>query len=120
MKPDKWRKRDAEAKPAYAAETLTPRAPPAAEMEQPGFTAWTVATTTNCPREAFAVFADEGPELRLTTMEQRNTTPAARVKGEAERQAARAKEDRVRLGGPPPGFRCDGCARLSLAGTLDS
>jgi hypothetical protein len=58
MKPEKWRKRDAEAKPAYAAETLEPSAPPAAEMEQPGFTAWTVATTTNCPREAFAVFAD--------------------------------------------------------------
>jgi hypothetical protein len=108
MKPDKWRKRDAEAKPAYAAKTLPPSAPPAAEMEQPGFTAWTVATTTNCPREAFAVFANEGPELRPTTMEQRDTTSAARAKGEAERQAAQAKEDGVRLGGPPPGFRPQG------------
>jgi hypothetical protein len=108
MKPEKWRKRDAEAKPAYVAKTLEPSAPPAAEMEQPGFTAWTVATTTNCHREAFAVFADEGPELRPNTMEQRDTTPAARAKGEAERQAARAKEDQVRLGGPPPGFRSQG------------
>jgi hypothetical protein len=113
MKPDKWRKRDAEAKPAYVAKTLTPSAPPAAEMEQPGFTAWTVATTTNCLREAFAVFADEGPELRPTTMEQRDTTPAARAKGEAERRAARAKEDRVRLGGPPPGFRPQGERRAA-------
>jgi hypothetical protein len=47
MKPDKWRKRDAEAKPAYAAETLTPNAPSATEIEQPRFIAWTVATTIN-------------------------------------------------------------------------
>jgi hypothetical protein len=67
-----------------------------------------VAATTNCPREAFAVFADKGPELRPTTMEQRNTTPAARAKGEAKRQAARAKEGQVRLGGPPPRFRPQG------------
>jgi hypothetical protein len=93
---------------AYAAETLEPSAPPACEMEHPGFTAWTVATTTNCPREAFAVFSDEGPELRPTTVRQRDTEPAARAKGEADRQAARAKEDRVRLRGPPPGFRPHG------------
>jgi hypothetical protein len=108
LKPKKWRKRDAEAKPTYATKTLEPSAPRATEMEQSGFTAWTVATATNCPREAFAVFADEGPELRPTTMEQRDTTPAARAKGEAERRAARAKEDRVRLRGPPPGFRPQG------------
>jgi hypothetical protein len=41
-------------------------------------------------------------------VEQRNTTPTARAKGEAERQAAWAKEGRVRLGGPPPGFRPQG------------
>jgi hypothetical protein len=108
MKPDKWRKRGGEAKPAYAADTVEPSAPPPEEMGQPGFTAWTAAVSTNRPREAFAVFADKGPELRPTTLEQRDTTPAARAKREAERQAARAKEDRVRLGGPPPGFRQQG------------
>jgi hypothetical protein len=97
-----------EAKPAYAVNIVEPSALPPEEMGQPGFTAWTAAISTNCPREGFAVFADEGPELRLTTLEQRDTTPAARAKGEAERQAARAEEDRVRLGGPPPGFRPQG------------
>jgi hypothetical protein len=104
MKPDKWRKRGGETKPAYAADTVEPSAPPPEEMRQPGFTAWTAAIIINCPREAVAVFADEGPDLRPTMLEQRDTTPAARAKGEAERQAARAKEDRVRLGGPPLGF----------------
>jgi hypothetical protein len=108
MKPDKWRKRGGETKPAYAANTVEPSAPSPEEMGQPGITAWTAAISTNCPREAFAVFADEGPELRPTTREQRDTISAARAKGEAERQAARAKKDRVRLGGPPPGFRPQG------------
>jgi hypothetical protein len=113
MRPDKWQKRKGDTKPAYAADTLEPWAPPAAEMEQPGFTAWTAAISTNCPREAFAVFDDEGPELRPTTVQQRDTEPAARAKGEADRQAARAKEDRVRLGGPPPGFRPQGERRAA-------
>jgi hypothetical protein len=104
MKPDKWRKGGGETKPAYAADTVEPSTPPPEEMGQPGFTVWTAAISTNCPREAFAVFADEGSELRPTTLEQHDTTPAARAKREAEQQAARAKEDRVRLGGPPPGF----------------
>jgi hypothetical protein len=95
VKPDKWRKRDGE----------EPGTPLAVEMEQSGFTAWTAAVQTNCPKEAFAVFTDQGPELRPTTMAQRDTESAARAKGEAERQAARAKKDQVRLGGPPPGFR---------------
>jgi hypothetical protein len=108
LKPDKWRKRDGEAKPAYAADTVEPGTPPAVEMEQSGFTAWTAAIQTNCPREAFTVFTDQGRELRPTTLAQRDTEPAARAKEEADRQAARAKEDRVRLGGPPPGFRPQG------------
>jgi hypothetical protein len=98
LKPDKWRKRDGEAKPAYAAKTLEPSAPPAAEMEQPGFTAWTVATTTNCPKEAFAVFADEGPELRPTTVQQRDTEPAARAKGEADWTGRRPAQRRTGCG----------------------
>jgi hypothetical protein len=69
LKPDKWRKRDGEARPAYAADTVEPGTPgPAVEMEQSGFTAWTAAVETNCPKEAFAVFTDQGPEMRPTTM----------------------------------------------------
>ncbi|GAQ93245.1 hypothetical protein KFL_013840020 [Klebsormidium nitens] len=52
--------------------------------------------------------ADEGPELRPSTQAQRDTTPAGRARGEAERLAARAKEDRLRKGGPPPPFKPKG------------
>jgi hypothetical protein len=63
VKPDKWRKRDAKAKPAYAAKTLTLSAPLAAEIEQPGFTAWTVATTTNRPRGGLCGLCGRGPGI---------------------------------------------------------
>jgi hypothetical protein len=43
--------------------------------------------------------------LRGTTQEQRDTTAAARAKGKAARAATRAKEERGRVGGPPPGFK---------------
>jgi hypothetical protein len=54
--------------------------------------------------DAFAIFTEEGPELRATTQEQRDTTVAARAKEEAARAATRVKEERGRVGGPPPGF----------------
>jgi hypothetical protein len=91
MKPDKWRKRDSEAKPAYAAETLTPSAPPAAEMEQPGFTAWTVATTTNCPREAFAVFADD---TRICAPRRWSSVTPRRPRAPRERRSGRLSGQR--------------------------
>jgi hypothetical protein len=47
-------------------------------------------------------------ELRASTMEQRDTTPAARAKGEAARTAARAKEEKSRVSGLPPGFKPKG------------
>jgi hypothetical protein len=55
--------------------------------------------------DAFAIYIEDGPELRATTMGQRETTPDARAKGEAARTAARAKEEKGRVGGPPPGFK---------------
>jgi hypothetical protein len=58
--------------------------------------------------DAFAIFTKEGPELRATTQEQRDTTSAARAKREAARAATRAKEERGRVGGPPPGFKPKG------------
>jgi hypothetical protein len=58
--------------------------------------------------DAFAIYTEDGPELRTTTLEQRNTTPAARAKGEAARTASRAKEEKGREGGPPPGFKPKG------------
>jgi hypothetical protein len=58
--------------------------------------------------DAFAIFTEDGRELRTTTLEQRDTTPAARAKGEAARTAARAKEEKGRVGGPPPGFKPKG------------
>ena len=57
---------------------------------------------------AMAVTADEGPQLRASTEAQRDTTAAARARGEAERLAKRAKEDRLRKGGPPPAFKPKG------------
>jgi hypothetical protein len=58
--------------------------------------------------DAFAIFTEDGPELRATTLEQQDTTPAARAKGETARTAARAKEKKGRVGGPPPGFKPKG------------
>jgi hypothetical protein len=58
--------------------------------------------------DAFAIYTEDGPELRATTLGQRDTSPAARAKGEAARVAARAKEEKGRLGGPPPGFKPKG------------
>jgi hypothetical protein len=55
--------------------------------------------------DAFAIFTEEGPELRATTQEQRDTTAAARAKGEVARAATRANEERGRVGGPPLGFK---------------
>jgi hypothetical protein len=58
--------------------------------------------------DAFAIYTEDGPELGPTIVEQRDTTPAARAKGEATRVAARAKEEKGRLGDPPPGFKPNG------------
>jgi hypothetical protein len=64
--------------------------------------------TCNGALDAFAIYTEDGPELRATTLDQRDTTPAARAKGEAARVAARAKEEAGRVGGPPPGFKPKG------------
>jgi hypothetical protein len=58
--------------------------------------------------DAFAIFTEEGPELHATTQEQQDTTAAAQAKGEAARAATRAKEEKGRVGGPPPGFKPKG------------
>jgi hypothetical protein len=58
--------------------------------------------------DAFAIFTKEGLKLCATTREQRDTTAAARAKGEAARAAIRAKEERGRVGGPPSGFKPKG------------
>jgi hypothetical protein len=59
-------------------------------------------------RDAFAILKEEGPELRATTQEQRDTTAAARAKGETAWAATRTKEEKGRVGGPPPGFKPKG------------
>ena len=59
---------------------------------------------------------DDLPELRQTTLEQRDTTQAARARGEDKRQAKRAKEDRIRMGGPPPAFMPRGSRPLPPEG----
>jgi hypothetical protein len=58
--------------------------------------------------DAFAIFTEEGPELRATTQGQRDTTAAAWAKGDAAKAATRAKEERGRVGGPPSGFKPKG------------
>jgi hypothetical protein len=45
--------------------------------------------------DAFAIFTEEGPQLRATTQEQRDTTAAARAKKEASRAATCAKEEKA-------------------------
>jgi hypothetical protein len=107
-KPEKWRKKDGgNAKQAYAA-GAEPSAPEAETAWDP-YMAWGVSVQ---PRggalDAFAIFTEEGPELRATTQRQRDTTTAARAKGEAARAATRAKEEKGRVGGPPPGFKPKG------------
>jgi hypothetical protein len=61
--------------------------------------------------DAFAIFTEEGPELRASTQEQRDTTAdlkPSRAKEGADREATRAKEERGRVGSPPPGFQPKG------------
>jgi hypothetical protein len=107
-KPEKWRKKDGSgAKQAYAAgaEPGAPEAEPAWDS----YMAWGVSVQPgDGALDAFAIFTEEGPELRATTQEQRDTTDAARAKGEAARAATRAKDKRGRVGGPPPGFKPKG------------
>jgi hypothetical protein len=95
------------AKEAYAAgpEPSAPEAEPAWDSCM----AWGVSVQPGGGAlDAFAIFTEGGPELRATTQEQRDTTAAARAKGEAARAATRAKEERGRVGGPPPGFKPKG------------
>jgi hypothetical protein len=107
-KPEKWRKKDGGgAKQAYAAgaEPSTPEAEPAWDP----YMAWGVSVQPGgAALDAFAIFTEEESELRATTQEQRDTTAAARAKGKAARAATRAKEERGRVGGPPPGFKPKG------------
>jgi hypothetical protein len=107
-KPEKWRKKDGGcAKQAYAA-GAEPSAPEA-EPEWSPYMAWGASVQPGgSALDAFAIFTEDGPELRATTLGQQDTTPAARAKGEAARIAARAKEKKGRVGGPPPGFKPKG------------
>jgi hypothetical protein len=107
-KPEKWRKKDGgNAKQAYAA-GAEPSAPEAEAAWDP-YMAWGVSVQPGGGAlDAFAIFTEEGPELRATTQGQRDTTTAARAKGKAARAATRAKEEKGRVGGPPPGFKPKG------------
>jgi hypothetical protein len=107
-KPEKWRKKDGGgAKQAYAA-GADPSAPEA-EPEWSPYMAWGASVQPGGGAlDAFAIFTEDGPELRAATLEQRDTTPAARAKGEAAMTAARNKEEKGRVGGPPPGFKPKG------------
>jgi hypothetical protein len=107
-KPEKWRKKEGGgAKQAYAA-GAEPSAPEA-EPEWSPYMAWGASVQPGGGAlDAFAIYTEDGPELRATTMGQRDTTPAARAKGEAARTAARAKEEKGRVGGPPPGLKPKG------------
>jgi hypothetical protein len=107
-KPEKWRKKEGgSAKQAYAADA-EPSAPEA-EPEWAPWMAWGASVQPGGDAlDAFAIYTEDGPELRSTIVEQRDTTPAARAKGEATWVAARAKEEKGRLGGPPPAFKPKG------------
>jgi hypothetical protein len=107
-KPEKWRKKDrGRAKQTYAA-GAEPSAPESESIWDP-YMAWGVAVQPGGGAlDAFAIFMEEEPEMRATTQEQRDTTAAARANGEAARAATRAKEERGRVGGPPPGFKPKG------------
>jgi hypothetical protein len=113
-KPEKWRKKEGGGA-AYAAD-----AEPSAPEAGPEFSPWMAWGASVQPGgdalDAFAIYIEDGPELRPTTVEQRDTTPAAGAKGEATRVAARAKEEKGRLGGPPPGFKPKGEMEAPAAG----
>jgi hypothetical protein len=100
-KPEKWQKNDGGgAKQTYAA---------GAEPAWDPYTPWGVSVQSRGGAlDAFAIFTEEGPGLRATTQGQRDTTAAARAKGEAARAATRAKEEKSRVGGPPPDFKPKG------------
>jgi hypothetical protein len=107
-KPKKWWKKDGgSAKQAYTAgpEPSALEAEPAWEP----YMAWSVSVQPGGgARDAFAIFTEERPELRATTQEQRDTTPAAMAKGKTARTPARAKEEKRRVGGPPSRFKPKG------------
>jgi hypothetical protein len=90
--PEKWRRKDGgNAKQAYAA-GAEPSAPEAETAWDP-YMAWGVSVQPGGGAlDAFAIFTEKGPELRATTQGQRDTTTAARAKGEAARAATRAKK----------------------------
>jgi hypothetical protein len=105
-KPEKWQKKDGGgAKLAYASEPSAPEAEP----EWAPWMAWgALVQPGGDALDAFAIYTENGPELRATTLGQRDTTPAARARGEAARVAAKAKEEKGRLDGPPLGFKPKG------------
>jgi hypothetical protein len=90
-KHEKWRKKEGGgAKQAYAAD-----AEPSAPEAEPEFSPWMAWAASVQPggdaSDAFAIYTKDGPELRPTTVEQRDTTPGARAKGEATWVAARGQ-----------------------------
>jgi hypothetical protein len=94
-KPEKWRRKyGGGAKQAYAA-----GAEPSAQEAEPEWSpymAWGASVQPGGGAlDAFAIYTENGPELRTTTLEQRDTTPAARAKGEAARTAAEPRRRRA-------------------------
>ncbi|GAQ86848.1 hypothetical protein KFL_003160010 [Klebsormidium nitens] len=109
-RPEKWKQPRAEepARPAYAAAEVGGEDDPMSPDFDP-FTTWGAhLLPVQAPGvDVMAVGTPEDyPEVRPgSTMAQLDTEPAARARGsEAERMRAKAKEDRVRRGGPPPAF----------------
>ncbi|GAQ93151.1 hypothetical protein KFL_013250015 [Klebsormidium nitens] len=96
-RPETWKKRDAEEDSREEDDQWSP------------FMAWSATVRgASAHLRAQAVMADEGLQLRPSTQAQPDTIPAARARGEADRLAARPKEDRLRKGGPPPPFKPKG------------
>ena len=109
-RPESWKQRGGggDARPAYAAVGLDEEGDPGEEEYDPSY-AWSAQVSDKdmallLPVEPAMAVSDDLPEVRDSTKAQRDTEPAARARGERERLAARAKEERLRQGGPPPAF----------------
>ncbi|GAQ87976.1 hypothetical protein KFL_003910020 [Klebsormidium nitens] len=103
-------------KHAYAADAVEHNAPATEEFDPE--LAWSAVIEQPGVPYMGVYLADEDhelPEVRASTKAQRETTTAPRARGEKDRLAARAKEDRLRKGGPPPAFRPHGDRPVAAA-----
>ncbi|GAQ89451.1 hypothetical protein KFL_005250020 [Klebsormidium nitens] len=110
-RPEKWKQPRAggPARPAYAAAEVGGEDDPMSPDFDP-LTTWGAHLLGQATGvDVMAVGTPEDyPEVRPSTMAQRDTEPAARARTEAERMRAKASKDRLRRGGPPPAFRPQG------------